>query len=116
VTKLVTEDLTRSLGGLKREGLTIMLIEHDIEFIGSLADAITVLSVTDLTVRWGAVTAVDGVSLTVGRAELVALVLAAHTSRGLLNRARKEQNQNVEETSRAARGGHGDSGARGVSQ
>jgi len=33
-----------------------------------------VLNVTDLTVRWGAVTAVDGVSLAVGRGEMVALV------------------------------------------
>jgi branched-chain amino acid transport system ATP-binding protein len=33
-----------------------------------------VLKATDLTVRWGAVTAVDGVSITVGRSELVALI------------------------------------------
>jgi branched-chain amino acid transport system ATP-binding protein len=32
------------------------------------------LSVTDLSIRWGAVTAVDGVSITVGRGEMVALV------------------------------------------
>lgn len=32
------------------------------------------LTVTDLSVRWGAVTAVDGVSMTVGEAEMVALV------------------------------------------
>ena len=32
------------------------------------------LTATDLTVRWGAVTAVDGVSITVGKAEMVALV------------------------------------------
>lgn len=38
------EDLAALLGGLKTDGLTLLLVEHDVAFVSQLADAVTVLN------------------------------------------------------------------------